>query len=79
MVALCCLNFAPQSPPTLALHTPQTRHLPLWRDVIEGRIIPGALYRREFGRVIIVYVGRILGDGCIPNEQFVPHFAEWTL
>lgn len=79
MVALFSLNFPPLSTPALAHLTPQNRHLPFWQDIIEGRIIPGALCRREFCRVIIVYVGRILGDGCIPNEQFVPHFAEWTL
>lgn len=38
-----------------------------------------ALYRQQFCRVIIVYVVCILGDGCIPNEEFVTHFAEWTL
>lgn len=44
-----------------------------------GEHYSGALYRQQFCRVIIVYVGCILGDGCIPNEEFVTHFAEWTL
>lgn len=55
------------------------QHLPFWQSSNRAEHYSRALYRQQFCWVIIVYVGRILGDWCISNKEFVTHIAEWAL